>query len=116
MGVTMDYKETKTEYSKKLKKAQRRVKEIKGFYWHLAIYVIVNGFMLINYFISHAFGGDFEIWILFMSVAGWGVGLGIHFWEVFGKDLVFGANWEERKIEKLMQKEAEEMDRYQKKQ
>ena len=37
--------------------AIKRVKKIKGFYTHLAVYVLVNGFLILK----HCFKSNFEI-------------------------------------------------------
>ena len=91
-------------------KAQKRVKEIKGFYWHLFWYVAVNIFITFGSAISHIFhGGDlmdinfqygnFSVWFF------WGIGLFFHWFGVFGKHLTFSKGWEERKIKEFMDKD-----------
>lgn len=70
-------------------KAKRRVKEIKEFYGNLISYcLVIPGLVLVNYYTYW----DFK-WFWF-PMAGWGLGLVIHGFSVFG----YGANWEERKI------------------
>ncbi|MCX2837698.1 2TM domain-containing protein [Salinimicrobium sp. MT39] len=77
-------------------KAKRRVKEIKEFYGNLISYcLVIPGLVLVNYYTYW----DFQ-WFWF-PMAGWGLGLVIHGFSVFG----YGANWEERKIQELMEKE-----------
>lgn len=97
---------------KKLKRVKKRVKEIKGFYWHLALYVAVNLFMIINSIIAGHFEKDFKMWIFWTTLLGWGVGLAIHAWEVFGKEMVFDKRWEERKIKEYMAQEEKERNRF----
>lgn len=91
-------------------KAQKRVKEIKGFYWHLFWYVVVNIFLTFGSSIGHFLSGesivdirfhygDFSIWFF------WGIGVFFHWFGVFGKHLSFSKSWEERKIKEFMDKD-----------
>jgi len=75
--------------------ARNRIKQLKDFYGHASSYVLVHIFLLgINLFTSPEF-----LWIFF-SLGGWGIGLAIHAWEVFG---MFGdsGDWEKRKMQEL---------------
>lgn len=96
----------KTEDSNlKYIRAKNKVERIKGFYYHVAIYFIVNivitGFKvsshsdsfadLINKFTSI---DVLSVWII------WGIFLVLHL-----LSLIYGQGWEERKIEELMNKE-----------
>ncbi len=76
-------------------KAKARVKEIKEFYGNLLSYCIVIPVLI---FINYETYWEFQ-WFWF-PVFGWGLGLTIHAFTVFG----YGANWEERKIEEIMAK------------
>ncbi|UZH55248.1 2TM domain-containing protein [Salinimicrobium tongyeongense] len=77
-------------------KARQRVKEIKEFYGNLLSYCLVIPFLI---FINYQTYWEFQ-WFWF-PMAGWGLGLTIHAFSVFG----YGAHWEERKIQELMEKE-----------
>ena len=79
-------------------KAQKRVKEIKGFYTHFAIYCLVIPVII---FVNLTFVPEFH-WFWF-SVFGWGLGIFFHWLAVFGFHLIgFGKNWEEKKIKEFM--------------
>ncbi len=80
-------------------KAKERVKDIKEFYGNLLSYCIVIPFLI---FINYKTYWEFQ-WFWF-PVFGWGLGLTIHAFTVFG----YGANWEERKIEEIMKKNQEQ--------
>lgn len=83
-------KEEEIRYMKALKK----VKEIKEFYRHLVVYIIVIPMLI---FINLKLTPQFH-WFWF-SVFGWGVGLLSHAFQVFdGHKLIMGKDWEERKI------------------
>ena len=83
--------------------ARKKVDSIKGFYSHLGVYLIVNSFIVtaivwntgIHLFSFAALSTPFF----------WGIGLASHALGVFGEDLFFGKNWEERKLKELMDKE-----------
>lgn len=83
-------------------RAQKKVKSLVGFYWHLASYIIVNLFIII---ILVSNGVDFFSFGTFATAFFWGIGLFFHFLGVFGADFLFGKSWEERKIKKYMEKE-----------
>ena len=79
-------------------KAQKRVKDIKGFYSHLTVYCTIIPVIV---FMNLKFEPSFH-WFWF-SVCGWGSGLFIHWLIVFGFNLIgIGKNWEERKINEFM--------------
>lgn len=94
-------------------KAKKKVKEIKAFYIHLTVYILVNIFIsgVIIYgltangdTISEAFSnfGVYSTWVF------WGIGMFFHWLGVFGfESLGFGKNWEERKIQEMMEKDDE---------
>ncbi len=75
------------------KLARKRVEEKKGFYSHLAAYVIVNAVLIAIWFFT---GAGFP-WFVFPLI-GWGIGLAFHFLGV----MVFNreTGWERRQIEK----------------
>lgn len=83
-------------------RAQKKVKAIVGFYWHLASFVIVNIFLIILIISS---GGRLFSFGTFSTAFFWGIGLAFHFIGVFGPNFFFGKNWEERKIKDLMDKD-----------
>lgn len=80
-------------------KARERVKEIKGFYGNLISYCLVIPFLI---FINLYTVPQFQ-WFWF-PLLGWGLGLSIHGFSVFG----YGAAWEERKIRELMEKDQQQ--------
>jgi two-component system, LytTR family, sensor kinase len=80
-------------------KAKQRVKEIKEFYGNLISYAVVIPFLI---FINYYTYWDFQ-WFWF-PLFGWGIGLTIHGFSVFG----YGSSWEERKIRELMEKDQQQ--------
>jgi len=84
-------------------RAKKRVEAMIGFYWHLAVYIVINVFLilLIGFNSSEGFSGFGPYATAFF----WGIGLFFHFIGVFGFGFVFGKNWEQRKIEEFMEKD-----------
>ncbi|MGX7668324.1 2TM domain-containing protein [Flavobacterium pedocola] len=84
----------------KYESAKNRVKEIKEFYTHLMVYLIVNMFLLaINLLTSPK-----HIWF-FWPMLGWGVGVVVHALKTFSALPFLGKEWEERKIKEFMEEE-----------
>jgi hypothetical protein len=77
-------------------KAKRQVDELRKFYTSLISYCIVIPFLI---FINLRFSSQFQ-WFWF-PMFGWGFGLTMKGLRAFG----YGANWEERKIEQILNKE-----------
>lgn len=88
--------------------AAKRVKRIKGFYTHLFVYLVVN-IMIVILNIQDLKEGEsyFQLKNFFTAIC-WGVGLLAHGLRVFGYDLFFGRDWENRKIKEYMDKEQNE--------
>lgn len=86
-------------------RAQKKLKELKGFYWHAFWYAVVNIFI----FIMIASNSNGNIWHFgtFSTPIFWGIGLGFHALSVFGKNLFFSKSWENRKIREFLEKEEE---------
>ncbi len=78
-------------------RAKKKVDNIKGFYANILAYCVVIPFLFfINYMTSP---GYYWFWY---PMLGWGVGIAFHAFGVFGNDLIFGKDWEERKIKEIM--------------
>jgi hypothetical protein len=86
--------------------AYKKVKRIKGFYVHALVYVLVNAFIIISSFNRNLFNHEgFLNWETFSTALFWGIGLMAHGLSVFGKNILFGTNWEQKKIQEFMDKE-----------
>ncbi|MEM7085753.1 MAG: 2TM domain-containing protein [Bacteroidota bacterium] len=84
---------------KKYDRAKKHVEELKGFYIHFAIYLIMVPVFIFLNFKSQGFP-----WAIF-PIVGWGAGVSGHAMEVFNYNPFLGKNWEERKIRELMDKD-----------
>lgn len=87
----------------KYEQAKKRVKSLKGFYTHLIVYVIIN-IMIIIANSQYKTLETFFTFSTFSTAFFWGIGLFIHAFNVFGYNLILGKNWEERKMQELIEK------------
>lgn len=88
-------------YQERYTRAKERVEEIRAFYNHLFIYIIVNiGLASFNYY-----DNEWRFpWFLF-PLGGWGIGLLGHALGTFSANPFTGKEWEKRKVQELMEKE-----------
>ena len=77
-------------------RAVKRVKELKGFYGNLISYCIVIPFLVIINLLT----SPRQLWF-YWPMLGWGIGLLAHGMNVFA----IGRNWEEKKIQEIMNKD-----------
>ncbi|MCK4420581.1 2TM domain-containing protein [candidate division WOR-3 bacterium] len=82
--------------NERYRRAKERVEEIKSFYSHLFVYIIVN----LALFLINILTAPDSLWF-YWPLFGWGIGLLIHGFTVFGTKRLL-RDWEERKIEELM--------------
>ncbi len=105
--------ETKRELAKK------RVEEIKGFFRHLKVFVVINGILFVlkkgwlqsilpDWFPEEAY--YFE-WVDF-NILIWGLILAVHGLTLFRHRLTFLKKWEERQIKKYMEEEKSESKKF----
>ncbi|WP_431242601.1 2TM domain-containing protein [Flavobacterium sp. P21] len=97
--------------------AYRKVKRIKGFYSHLRVYIIVNAIIIITNLNRDVFGKDIiynglSDWHTYSTAFYWGIALLIHAFSVFGPDIFFTKDWEQKKIQKFMEKEAQNKNKW----
>jgi hypothetical protein len=91
--------------------AYKKVKKIKGFYSHLRVYLIVNVIIIISnlnrdFFGHSAYENGLLDWHTYSTALYWGIALLIHAFTVFGPDVFFGKDWEQKKIREYMEKES----------
>ncbi|WP_166922083.1 2TM domain-containing protein [Flavobacterium poyangense] len=92
--------------------AYRKMRRIKGFYSHLKIFIIVNVIIIVANLNRDLFGRGADIydsglldWRTYSTAIFWGIGLFFHGFSVFGEDLFFSHEWQQKKIQKYMDKE-----------
>ena len=87
-------------------RAKKRVEAIRGFYEHFVAYIIVNaGLFIIDLLTSP------DSWWFYWPLVAWGVGLVFHAVSVFLSQGMLGRDWEERQIQKFMQREQQRSQR-----
>jgi len=91
METTSSYSENTAYF-----RAKKRVEQLKGFYGNLISYCCVIPILI---YVNLTYMPQFQ-WFWF-SAAGWGFGVAMHAFQTFG----YGANWEERKIQEILNKE-----------
>ncbi len=79
-----------------------QLKRIKRFYAHLIRYVAVISLLLVINLLTV----PHYLWVKWAAF-GWGLGLLFHGLKTFVGIEIFGADWEKRKLEKLLQKKRE---------
>lgn len=77
--------------------ALARVRKIKGFYIHLAQYVVVISVLTVINLVTH----PSRLWF-FWPALGWGIGVLAHAAATFEFIPFFGAEWERKQVEKLL--------------
>lgn len=86
--------------SERYTRAKHRVEELKSFYTHLIVYIVVNlGLFLINILTSPR-----TLWF-YWPLFGWGIGVVAHGLGVFGGGKILGREWENKKIKEIMEKD-----------
>jgi hypothetical protein len=79
------------------RRARRRVREIRGFYLHVAVFIAVNiALHLINFVATPT------VYWAFWPLVGWGIGLLAHGLVTYRWMPFVGKEWEARKIRELM--------------
>ena len=84
----------------KTAKAAQQVEAITGFYIHLIVFVLVMALLLVINWVTFTDG----IWWVQWPLLGWGLGVALHAWAVFGSTPQFVTNWQLRKIKELKDK------------
>lgn len=98
--------ETNFQPNDAYKRAKKRVEKLKGFYTHLAVYIIVNIFIIVLH-VKGNWNNPRELWEFgtFSTAIFWGIGLLAHAVSVFGQNFFLGKNWEDEKLKKFMEDE-----------
>lgn len=89
-----------TTHDAAVERATKRVKELRDFYIHLAIYLVVNtGLVIID--LVQGDGLQWAQWV----ILGWGIGLVAHAVSVFIFESRSASRWETRKIAEFTEEE-----------
>lgn len=74
------------------------VKDIRAFYTHFMIYIVV----MLLIFIAHMMSSPDDYTGVMMSAGAWGIGVAIHGISVFEVFSLFGPAWEKKQVEKRL--------------
>lgn len=77
------------------KRAIKRLKKRRDFKGHLLVYVLVNSFLIVIWYVT---GADF-FWPIFVLV-GWGIGVAMNAWDAYVSE-DFGEDRIKREMENL---------------
>jgi len=97
--------------NEKYERAKKKMEDIKGFYSHLVVYLIVNSLLILlqlGLFTRGIEGVSIPEWSVFSTPFFWGIGLFFHGLYVFQDKFRFFKDWEERKIKEYMEKDESE--------
>lgn len=92
----MEFNTNETKYMR----AQERVARLKRFYGRVfrgLLAIAITG--AINYYLNE-WRNPWFLWVVF----GVGLSLSLKAFKLFGTNLLFGKNWEERKVKEIMNK------------
>ena len=89
--------------------AQKRVKDIKGFYIHLVVYIFINAAIFAVSTQDEGFINGLSNLYNYSTIFFWGIGLFAHWASVFGPNFIFGKKWEEKKIKELMEQDKKQI-------
>lgn len=108
-----------TNNSDKRTRARKRVEQLKGFYIHLTVYVIVNLFIIVPSVMARMNYGEGFIEALFdfgtfATALFWGIGLAFHAAKTFGYSPFFSKDWEERQIKRYMEEDRRDAEKFNK--
>jgi len=108
------------ERNNKKRRARNRVEQLKGFYIHALVYVIINLFLIGATVFARMNAGEGFIEALFnfgtlATALFWGIGLAFHAAKTFGYSPLFSKDWEERKIKEYMEEDRREAEKFSKK-
>lgn len=97
--------------------ARKRVARLKGFYIHAMVYVLVNLFLTVvsvNARMGNGEGFNEALFDLdtFVTPLFWGIGLVFHAARVFGYSPFFSKDWETRQIQKYMEEDRREAEKF----
>jgi hypothetical protein len=112
-----------TEYYQRREKAKKRVEELKQFYAHIRVYILINILILLlrSRLLDFLLGDGDRIdpslldWIdlnVLLTPLFWGIGLLIHGIYAYRHKFGFVKRWEERQIRKFMEEDENQVNRY----
>jgi transcriptional regulator with XRE-family HTH domain len=96
-AVTQTLTSTERDAERQEAEAFAHVRKLRGFYFHLFQYLVVNSVLLAINLITT----PHRLWVIW-PIFGWGIGLMLHASRVFRPDWILGARWERRQVERQL--------------
>lgn len=93
--------ENQDSYNKRRERAIDRMHELRAFYVHVMNFFIVSAVAIA---VSFYFRGEIIFWLYF-ALGGWGFGVLMHGLKTYNQNWLLGKNWEERKVQQIMEEE-----------
>ncbi len=81
-------------------RAKKKARRLRGFYIHLQVYILVQIALWIPPILGITQGDINSVW----GMGLWGLGVLAHGCSIFIPNFVLGKNWEEKKMEQLLNK------------
>ncbi|WP_348798888.1 2TM domain-containing protein [Flavobacterium adhaerens] len=97
-------------FAERYEMAFKRVKRVSAFYNHLIIYIFISIVTIIananiDLFKQGIIGDPWYNWRTYSTALFWGIIVLVHGIFIFGQNLLFGLDWEERKIKEILEKD-----------
>lgn len=98
-------------------RAEKKVKDLKGFYIHLTVYILANIFIVAMNVMIRIWEGEslYEALVnfgTFLTPFFWGIGLFFHAVKVFNFIPFLSKDWESRQINKYIEEDKREFEKY----
>ncbi|WP_405414133.1 2TM domain-containing protein [Maribacter sp. Asnod1-A12] len=100
-----------------LANAEKKVKDLKGFYLHFSLYILANIIIVAMNVMIRIYEGESLYDALvnfgtFITPFFWGIGLVFHAVKVFDYNPFLGRDWEARQISKYMEEDKREFEKF----
>ena len=96
------------EDKERLLRAQKNLKRLKFFYFHLAGYIVSVALLLYNLYIVAGPYKDNIISLNLSVIVAWTVLILLHAWRIFKEKKVFKKSWEDKKMKQFLKEDDQE--------
>lgn len=96
------------EDKERLLRAQKKLKRLKVFYFHLAGYIVSVALLLYNLYIVEGPYKDNIISLNLSIIVAWTVLILLHAWRIFKEKKAFKESWEDKKMKQFLKEDDQE--------
>ncbi|WP_047415741.1 2TM domain-containing protein [Cellulophaga sp. Hel_I_12] len=101
----------------KLERAKARIAQLRGFYIHAAVYVIINTLLILIKIMNNIENGEsfaqaFFDFSTFITPFFWGIGLLVHGLKISRVNPFFSKEWEARQIKKYVDQDKVDIEKF----